>query len=86
MSCVYKVGSLFAGVGGVCLGFQNAQVEGKKFQLVWANEMDEYACETYRNNFNHTLIQGDINKVLDPEQVKLELKEYINKLGDKSLE
>jgi hypothetical protein len=42
MSCVYKVGSLFAGVGGVCLGFQNAHVENKKFktrygQMKWMN-------------------------------------------------
>ena len=83
MSCVYKVGSLFAGVGGVCLGFQNAHVDGKKFELAWANEMDEYACETYRKNFGHTLIQGDINKVLDPEDVKAELEEYISKLEGK---
>ncbi|ETJ21062.1 Cytosine-specific methyltransferase [human gut metagenome] len=82
MSCVYKVGSLFAGVGGVCLGFQNAHVENKKFKLVWANEMDEYACETYRNNFSHKLIQGDINKVLEPENIKTELEEYIRELND----
>lgn len=43
MSCVYNVGSLFAGVGGVCLGFQNSRVDNKKYNLVWANEMDEYA-------------------------------------------
>lgn len=82
MSCVYKVGSLFAGVGGVCLGFQNAHVENKKFKLVWANEIDEYACETYRNNFSHKLIQGDINKVLEPENIKTELEDYISELND----
>jgi DNA (cytosine-5)-methyltransferase 1 len=38
--------------------------------------MDEYACETYRNNFSHKLIQGDINKVLEPENIKTELEEY----------
>ena len=82
MSCVYKVGSLFAGVGGVCLGFQNAYIENKKYKLVLANEMDEYACETYRNNFSHKLIQGDINKVLEPENIRLELEEYIKELND----
>lgn len=79
MSRIYKVGSLFAGVGGVCLGFQSAKDNEKKYQLVWANEMDEYACETYRNNFEHKLIQGDINKVLNPENIKEEYDYYKNK-------
>ncbi|WP_456008704.1 DNA (cytosine-5-)-methyltransferase [Clostridium butyricum] len=82
MSCEYKVGSLFAGVGGVCLGFKNAQMDNKKYKLVWANEMDEYACETYRNNFSHKLIQGDINKVLDHESINQQLDEYIKGLKD----
>ena len=28
----YKVGSLFAGVGGICLGFQNAKSENAKYR------------------------------------------------------
>ena len=63
----YNVGSLFAGVGGICLGFKNAKFKNKEYKLVFSNEIDEYACETYRTNFNHTLIQGDINKLLDPK-------------------
>lgn len=51
----YSVGSLYAGVGGICIGFQNAG-----FSLEWANEFDKYACITYRNNFTHTLIEGDV--------------------------
>ena len=62
----FKVGSLFAGVGGICLGFQNAKLDDKGYELVFANEIDEYACETYRNNFKHTLLEGDIHKFLDP--------------------
>lgn len=88
MTKIYNVGSLFAGVGGVCLGFQNAKVENidSKYNLVWANEMDEYACETYRTNFKHTLLEGDINKILNPglcdefkikiENIKLLIKKY----------
>lgn len=75
----YKVGSLFAGVGGVCLGFSSADADNKKYELVWANEMDEYACETYRTNFTHRLIQGDINKVLNPEEIKEKLDELVEK-------
>ena len=62
----YNVASLFAGVGGICLGFQNAKTEDKEYNLIFANEIDEYACETYKNNFHHTLLKGDINKVLNP--------------------
>ena len=52
----YNVGSLFAGVGGICLGFKNAKYENKEYNLIFSNEIDEYACETYRLNFNHSLI------------------------------
>lgn len=53
----YKVGSMFAGIGGVCLGFINAGAD-----VVWANEVDPYACKTYRLNFNGAsfLDEGDI--------------------------
>lgn len=51
----YTVGSLYAGVGGICMGFKNAG-----FSLEWANEFDKNACKTYRENFNHTLIEGDV--------------------------
>lgn len=83
METVYKVGSLFAGVGGICLGFQNASIEDKVYKLLWANEMDEYACVTYKNNFKHKLIQGDITKVLNPEKVKNQLEEYTEKINHK---
>lgn len=75
----YKVGSLFAGVGGVCLGFKNASYKDTGFELAWANEMDEYACETYRTNFKHKLIPGDIVKVLDPKVFDKEIEELKEK-------
>lgn len=65
----YKVGSLFAGVGGVCLGFKRAS---EHFGLTFANELDKDACKTYKANFDHSLIEGDIEKILDPEIVKRE--------------
>jgi DNA (cytosine-5)-methyltransferase 1 len=73
MSKIYNIGSLFAGVGGVCLGFKNANNNSKKFNLVWANEIDEYACNTYRENFEHSLIEGDIRKVLKPSIIDKEI-------------
>lgn len=51
----YTVGSLYAGVGGICMGFNKAG-----FSLEWANEYDKNACITYRENFNHNLIEGDV--------------------------
>jgi DNA (cytosine-5)-methyltransferase 1 len=54
----FKVGSLYAGVGGICLGFKNLG-----FDIEWANEYDKNACITYRKNFNHKLIEGDIMEI-----------------------
>ena len=54
-----KAVSLFAGIGGICMGFKQAG-----FQIVWANEKDPAACRTYRYNFgNDYLVEGDIRKV-----------------------
>ena len=54
----YRVGELFAGIGGIGLGFKQAG-----FELIWANEIDEKACVTYSSNFNHTLINEDMKKI-----------------------
>lgn len=64
---IVRVGSLFAGIGGICQGFLNSKNEQAEYQIAWANEIDPYACETYRTNFSHPLIEGDINYVLHPE-------------------
>lgn len=66
----YKVGSLFAGVGGVCLGFKNAKNNQGGYELVWANEIDENAARTYQHNFDHALIAGDIEKIVKPERAE----------------
>lgn len=51
-----RVGSMFAGIGGICLGFKYA-----KAKIVWANEQDYYACKTYRYVFGADyLTEGDI--------------------------
>lgn len=68
----YKVGSLFAGIGGVCLGFKNAKNNQGGYQLVWANELDENAGKTYQHNFDHALIAGDIEKIVKPERAETE--------------
>ena len=56
---MYTVGSMFAGIGGICLGFKQNNCE-----IIWANEKDKYACETYRLNFgNKYLIEDDIKNI-----------------------
>ena len=54
----YTAISLFAGVGGICLGFKNVGVD-----IIWANDIDKNACETYRHNFSHNIIEGKIEDI-----------------------
>lgn len=54
-----KVCSLFAGIGGIDLGFEQAG-----FEIAWANEIDKDACNTYRHNFPNTvLVEEDIRNI-----------------------
>lgn len=54
-----RIGSRFAGIGGICLGFKQAG-----FEIVWANERDNKACNTYRKNFGNSYLQEtDITKI-----------------------
>lgn len=55
---------MFAGVGGICLGFTSTSTDEKGFEVAWANEIDSDACLTYRENFSHPLFEGDINEIL----------------------
>lgn len=54
-----RAASMFAGIGGICLGFKQAG-----FKIVWANERDRAACNTYRHNFgDNWLCESDIRNV-----------------------
>ncbi len=64
-----KVISLFSGAGGLDIGFK---LEG--FDIVWANDFDKDACQTYRNNIGGHIRCGDINNYID------ELDDFKNKV------
>lgn len=56
---MYKICSLFAGVGGIDLGF----LETNKCEIAYANEFDRYAVETYEKNFKNKVDCRDIHDV-----------------------
>jgi DNA (cytosine-5)-methyltransferase 1 len=62
------VGSLFAGVGGICLGFEKTG-----YKMLWANEFDRNACKTYRENFKHKLYEQDINDLNIDELAEVDI-------------
>lgn len=54
-----RICSLFCGIGGIDLAFEQAGHE-----VVWANDNDKFACMTYRQNFPNTeLVEADIRAV-----------------------
>lgn len=50
--------SLFSGAGGFDVGFKKAG-----FDILWANDLNGDACETYRNNIGNHIHQGDVNSL-----------------------
>ena len=69
-SSSYKFIDLFAGVGGIRLGFE--QVFKDKGSFVFASEIDKYAQQTYNSNYGH-LPSGDITKIGAEEIPKFDI-------------
>ena len=62
----YRSIDLFAGIGGIRLGFDRAF--GKEIETVFVSEWDEYAQKTYRSNFADSFdIAGDITVISEKE-------------------
>lgn len=63
-----KVVELFAGVGGLRLGFEAAS---SRYKTIWANQWEpgksvQYAADCYKSHFGeNSLVNEDINTVLD---------------------
>ena len=59
---MYRSIDLFAGIGGIRKGFDNAF--GKDIETVFVSEWDEYAQKTYKLNYHDDFdIAGDITKI-----------------------
>lgn len=62
---------MFSGCGGLDLGFVGGfeslgqAYERLPFEIVWANERNARACDTYSHNFDHEIIAGDVWDCLD---------------------
>jgi len=67
----FTIISLFAGCGGLDLGFVGGfESNAKKYQkhpfvIDWANDIDEPACKTFRNYFKRDIVCRSIVDILD---------------------
>jgi len=61
----YRFIDLFAGIGGIRLGFE--QIFKEKSSFVFASEIDKYAQTTYSSNYGH-LPSGDITQI-EPKEI-----------------
>ena len=53
-----KVVSFFSGLGGLDKGFVDMG-----YEIIWANDFDKYAVQTYEANFGKHIVHGDINEI-----------------------
>lgn len=53
-----KVVSFFSGIGGLDKGFEEAG-----YSVIWANDYDKYAVQTYKANYKNDVVLGDINEI-----------------------
>lgn len=65
----YKIVSLFAGCGGMDLGFLGGfnlfkqRYNKLPYEIVYANELNPKAAQTYEHNFNHKPYVGDVKDI-----------------------
>tara|TARA_B100002052_G_C15873029_1_gene595617 strand:- start:694 stop:1665 length:972 start_codon:yes stop_codon:yes gene_type:complete len=65
MSKKIKIIDLFAGIGGIRLGFENAS---NNIECVFTSEWDKYSQITYKENYPNEEVFGDITKI-DEKQI-----------------
>ena len=72
-SIKYNIAAFFSGVGGIELGFEQTN----EFRVVYANEFDKYACQTYQLNHPDTYLDGRDIHVVQPEDIPAERVDVI---------
>lgn len=71
----YSVVSLFSGCGGLDLGFAGGfdflgqHYPNHNFDILWANDIEKGACQSYQQYFNHPIVCGDIRSILDDKSL-----------------
>ena len=61
-----KIIDLFAGIGGIRRGFENA-IGKENVECVMSSEWDKYAVETYLANYPNESVKGDITTIDEKE-------------------
>ena len=66
-----SVVSLFSGCGGMDLGFAGGfsflgkTYSRQPFSILWANDINAYACRTYSHNIGDHIVCGDVWQLMD---------------------
>lgn len=75
----YSVVSLFSGCGGLDLGikggfsFLGKYYDANPFDIIWANDFNKAACETYRVNIDKRIVEGPIEDVFESMPKKADI-------------
>ena len=69
----YNIAAFFSGVGGIELGFEQTN----EFRVVYANEFDKYARQTYRLNYPNTHLDSRDIHAVQPEDIPAERVDMI---------
>jgi DNA (cytosine-5)-methyltransferase 1 len=65
----FRLIDLFCGAGGLTLGFTKSF--GQDFNIVWANDNNDYAVATYNTNFGNHCVPGDITELLNNKKTAI---------------
>lgn len=69
----YNIAAFFSGVGGIELGFEQTN----EFRVVYANEFDKYARQTYQLNHPDTYLDGRDIHAVQPKDIPAERVDVI---------
>lgn len=69
----YNIAAFFSGVGGIELGFEQTN----EFRVVYANEFDKYARQTYQLNHPDTYLDGRDIHYVQPKDIPAERVDVI---------